>query len=135
MVKIDDFRNFNLYKRSIDLTKITYSAVNTSNNKLSLSEAVLIRKRAVTVARKIASGISQANILILFKQLNEAKREIYQLKKVVDELTNRGKLQTKSLMNFESCLLEIIKLLNAYFNFVATKATKHKNSKGDRIDE
>ena|SRR5699024_4439339 len=118
MTKVDNFRAFNLYKRSIDLTKTTYDATNSNQNNFTDAEALLIRKKALTISNKIASAIVQVNMTIRFKKLNEAKVALIQLQSVMMDLKKKNKIANHSWQDIENCSTEIMKLLHGYFGWL-----------------
>jgi len=121
MVKIDHFRGFILYERSLDLTKLIYEISYKFEEDLTDGEVRLIRKHAGSIPNQIASAITQINMKVRFKKLNEAVATLMQLKVVVQNLKTRKKINYQSWQIFEKYRIEVIKLLNGYFGWIGSK--------------
>lgn len=121
MYKVENFRLFNLYNRSLDLTKVIYDVTHKADGFLTDSEVKIIREKVVIITRKIASGISQVNLSYRFKLLNEAKATLNQLKFIMDSNKTRKKIDLDSLQIFEKYRIEIISLLKGYLGWNSSK--------------
>lgn len=118
MIKVEDFRAFDLYDRSVDLTIAISQAIKVCQGNLLEKEIEVIRKKAVIVPSKIAAAISQVNFKVRFKKLNEAKGILIQLKSIMFELTKRKKIDESSWQTVNSCSIDVMKLINGYFRWL-----------------
>jgi hypothetical protein len=121
MKRVENFRLLTLYDRSIELTKTIYDVSHTDKGSLTDLEIKLIRKKAVIIPSKIASGISQMNMKFRCKKLNEAKATLIQLRLLMDNLKMRKKIDCQLWLVFEKYRIEVIKLLNGYFGWIGSK--------------
>lgn len=124
MTKVDNFRSYNLYKRSIDLTSISYNIIHSCKNNLTEAEVALIRKKVVTLSIKIASAIAQVKMAIRFKKLNEAKFALIQLQSAMRVLKRKNKIDEYLWHEIENCSTEIMKLLHGYFGWISKSKCK-----------
>lgn len=127
MVRIENFRTLDLYKRSIDLTMVISKAISNCEGNLSEKEMQIIRKKAVLIPNKIAAAISQVNMKVRFKKLNEAKSTVIQLKTFILELKKREQIDEQIWQEVDDCSIEVMKLLNGYFIWLSSnKSINHK---------
>ncbi|MFD1173942.1 four helix bundle protein [Oceanobacillus picturae] len=116
MIKVDNFRNFDLYNCSLSLTKEILQLI--KNKKLNISEKEIMQLRRATIAIpwKIASGISQLNIKLRFKRLNAAKESLNCVDKLVRNIKACNQLSQRTFNIIE----ELYKLFNGYFRWLST---------------
>jgi len=123
-MRIDNFRNYDLYRCSLDLTQSIYKLMD-KENFFSSHERREFHKIAIAVPKLIASGIGQSNMKIRFKQLNKMKDCLLELK----HLSNSSHLiESKGygylLNEIENNRLQVLKLLHGYFGWL--KRSKKK---------
>lgn len=126
MKRVENFHDFNLYQRSLDLVKDIYNA--TQNGNLLKAEANLIRKKSVAISSLIASAIAQANMKVRFKRLNEAKGILIQIRLFMLELKIKNKIDSSTWGKIEKRTIEVMKLLNAFFGYM--KKSKYRKIRG-----
>ncbi|GAE37657.1 four helix bundle protein [Halalkalibacter akibai] len=126
MTKVENFRSFNLYNRSTDLTMTVRQATNIYKANLTEQEISILNKNAVIIPKKIAAAISQVNMKERFKKLNEAKSTLIQLEMIMLELKKRKKIDEQSWREVDDYLMEVMKLLNGYFSWISRRKPKSK---------
>lgn len=125
MLKVENFRNLFLYKRSLVLTNEVFKWIKSNDDFLYESEE--IRKIAVTIPKKIASAIAQVNMKIRFKRLNDAKMKLRKLFEKLIEIKNSFKVDYQSWQQIVDRSIEVMKLLNAYFKWISNKRQRNSN--------
>ncbi|MQR93689.1 four helix bundle protein [Fictibacillus phosphorivorans] len=124
MERVENFRDFQLYLRSMDLTRESYEVIHVCKEELTDKEVALIRKMAVTIPIKIASAIGQVNMKVRFKMLNNAKVILIQLRATMMEFNKKKKVDDHSLTRVNGYLEEILKLLYGYFGWISNEKAK-----------
>jgi|SRR5690625_542282 len=123
-MKVNNFRNYELYRCSLDLTQSIYKLMD-KEKFFSSVERREFHKIAIFVPKLIASGIGQSNMKILFKRLNKVKDFLLELK----NLSNLSHLKENKgysylLNEIENNRLKVWKLLHGYFGWL--KRSKKK---------
>lgn len=118
MTKIENFRAFTLYERSLQLSMAIRKAIQTCDDSLPYKDAKLIEKRAMCLPTRIASGIAQVNMKVRFKKMNEAVVIMTQLKIMMERLKRRKMIDHQLWQEIENISLELIKLFNGYFGWM-----------------
>ncbi|MDF1510662.1 four helix bundle protein [Robertmurraya sp. DFI.2.37] len=121
MTKVENFRTFNLYSRSINLTMAINQATNLCKEDLIDKEVRIIRKKAVIISIKIAAAIAQVNVKVRFRKLNEAKSTIIQLRAIMLEMKKRKKIDEQLWQKVDDHSVEVLKLLHGYFGWMKRK--------------
>lgn len=124
MTKIEDFRAFTLYKRSLQLLMTISKAIQTCEDNLPYKDAKLIQKRAICLPIRIASAIAQVNMNVRFRKLNEAVAIMTQLKIILERLNRRKIIDDQLWQEIENISLELIKLFNGYFGWMGRRKEK-----------
>ncbi|MEQ2529417.1 hypothetical protein WMO40_22355 [Bacillaceae bacterium CLA-AA-H227] len=120
MVRVNSFRNFTLYQRSLDLTRVVYEVSHIYKESLSNGNIGLIRKYAGHIPNQIASALIQVNMNVRFRKLNEAVATLKKLRVLMNNLEMRKEIDYKSWCLFEQYRIEVIKLLNGYFGWLGS---------------
>lgn len=118
MTKVESFRTFNLYSRSINLTMAINQAINLCKEDLIDKEVRIVRKKAVIIPIKIAAAIAQVNVKVRFRKLNEAKSTIIQLRAIMLEMKKRKKIDDQLWQEVDDYSIEVLKLLHGYFGWM-----------------
>jgi hypothetical protein len=119
MAKVENFRSFAVYNRAIDLSIVIKQATKSCKANLTEREIVVLNKNVVTIPIRIAAAITQVNIKVRFKKLNEAKSILIQLQTIMLELKKRKKIDEQSWGKVEELSIEVMKLLNGYFRWIS----------------
>ena len=124
MAMVENFRTFDVYNRSIDLSMAIKQATSSCKENLTEHEVGVINKNAVTIPNKIAAAISQVNMKVRFKKLNEAKSTLIQLQTIMLELKKRKKIDEQMWQEVDDNSTEVMKLLNGYFKWISRRKSK-----------
>ena len=119
MVKVENFRTFDVYNRSVDLSMAIKQATNGCKANLTEYEIGVINRNAIVIPNKIAAAIAQVNMKIRFKKLNEAKSTVIHLQTIMLELKKRKKIEEQSWKKVNDYSIEVMKLLNGYFRWIS----------------
>lgn len=124
MAKVENFRTFDVYNRSIDLSLAVKQATNNCMTNLTEHEVGVINKNAITIPNRIAAAVAQVNMKVRFKKLNEAKSTLIQLQTIMLELKRSKKIDEQSWKKVEELSTEVMKLLNGYFGWISSRKQK-----------
>lgn len=124
MAKVENFRTFDVYNRSIDLLMAIKQATKSCKADLTEQEIGVLNKNVVTIPIKVAAAIAQVNMKVRFKKLNEAKSTLIQLQTIMLELKKRKKIDEQSWGKVEELSIEVMKLLNGYFGWISGRKQK-----------
>jgi len=116
MEEIGSPRNMNLYKRSLLFSKLVLDWTLDKREKIGEKEFIQIRKMAVEIPKNITKAIVDINIKDKFKKLNRAKDTFLDL---TGRLRKLGMDVSENKLNELS--LELLKLFNGYFGYLAKK--------------
>mgnify|MGYP001420374334 CR=1 FL=1 len=119
MVKVENFRTFDVYNRSIDLSMAIKQATNSCRGNLTEHEVSVIYKNAITIPNKIAAALAQVNMKVRFKKLNEAKSTLIQLQTIMLEMKKGKKIDDQIWQEVNDYSTEVMKLLNGYFKWIS----------------
>lgn len=122
MEDIGNPRNMNLYKRSLLYTKLVLEWTVDKREEIGEKEFIQIRKMAVGIPKNISKAVVDINIKEKFKKLNQAKDSFLKLTDKLQELGMNG-----SEIGLDGLSLELLKLFNGYFGYLAKK--KKMNSR------
>lgn len=117
MTKVKDFRAFCVYQKSLELSVEVNKAGKTHKGKMSQSEYIMLQNKAFCITSNIASAISQMNMKVQFKKLNQAKATLHQLMSITEDLIRRNKLDETLGHQIICKSIEVMKLLNGYFGW------------------
>lgn len=120
MVKVNSFRNFTLYQRSLDLLRVVYESSHKCEESLTDGNIRLIRKYAGHIPNQIASALIQVNMNVRFRKLNEAVATLKKLSVLMKSLEMRKKIDFQAWRVFEQYRIEVIKLLYGYFGWLGS---------------
>lgn len=121
MVKVQNFRKFDVYNRSIDLSMAVKQVINNCKANLTEREVGVLSKNAVTIPNKVAAAIGQVNMRVRFKKLNEAKSTVIQLQTIILDLKKRKKIDEQLWQKVDEYSIEVMKLLNGYFKWMGER--------------
>jgi hypothetical protein len=124
MKRVENFRDFQLYLRSMYLTRESYEVIHVCKEDLTDKEVALIRKMAITIPIKIASAVGQVNMKLRFKNLNNAKSIVIQLRATLLEFNKKKKVDDHSFTRIDGYLEDILKLLHGYFWWISNEKAK-----------
>lgn len=116
MEEIGNPRNMNLYKRSLLYSKLVLDWTMDNREEIGEKEFMRIRKMAVGIPKNIAKAIVDINIKDKYKKLNQAKDTFLKLTDKLQELGMDG-----SENGLDGLSLELLKLFNGYFGYLAQK--------------
>jgi hypothetical protein len=117
MIKVKNFRAFSLYQKSLELLVDVNKAGKIQKGKLSELEYRLLQNKAMCITSNISSAISQVNMKVQFKKLNQAKATLLQLRSLTEELLRRNKLDKTLGQQIIFQSIEVMKLLNGFFGW------------------
>lgn len=112
---VPNFRKSALYQRSLDLIYEVYRTVDEDCDKIGEVEAMLLRKRAVRITKKVTHALVEQNIKMKFKNLNEAKEELELLLNQVYKLCDKKRIDEFNGFNIDYYADQVIKLVNNHF--------------------
>lgn len=121
MVKVENFRNLDVYNRSIDLLMAVKRVINGCKVDLTEYEVGVLYKNAVIIPNKIAAAIGQVNMKVRFKKLNKAKSTVIQLQTIMLDLKKRKKIDEQLWQKVDEYSIEVMKLLNGYFKWMGKR--------------
>lgn len=121
MIKVQNFRKFDVYNRSIDLSMTVKQVINNCKANLTEREVGVLSKNAVTIPNKVAAAIGQVNMKVRFKKLNEAKSTVIQLQTIMLDLKKRKKIDEQLWQKVDEYSIEVMKLLNGYFKWMGKR--------------
>lgn len=121
MVKVENFRNLDVYNRSIDLLMAVKRVINGCKVDLTEYEVGVLYKNAVIIPNKIAAAIGQVNMKVRFKKLNEAKSTVIKLQTIMFDLKKRKKIDEQLWQKVDEYSIEVMKLLNGYFKWMGKR--------------
>lgn len=121
MVKVQNFRKFDVYNRSIDLSMAVKQVINNCKANLTEREVGVLSKNAVTIPNKVAAAIGQVNMKVRFKKLNKAKSTVIQLQTIMLDLKKRKKIDEQLWQKVDEYSIEVMKLLNGYFKWMGER--------------
>ena len=130
MAKVENFRTFAVYNRSIDLSMSVKQAINDRKADLTEYEIGVLNKNAVIIPNKIAAAIAQVNMKVRFKKLNEAKSTVIQIQTIILELKKRKKIDEQLWKEVDSYLMEVMKLMNGYFKWLKNDRKQNQIMEG-----
>src|SRR5690606_6711087 len=124
MAKVENFRTFDVYNRSIDLSMAVKQIINGCKADLTEYEVGVLYKNAVIIPNKIAAAIGQVNMKVRFKKLNEAKSTVIQLQTIMLDLKRRKKIDEQLWQEVDEYSIQVMKLLNGYFGWISKSKEK-----------
>jgi hypothetical protein len=109
---VHDFRRSALYQRSLDLCKEVYRFVKIQDDKVMEKEAIDLRRKAVSLVKKVAIALIQQNVKMQFKKLNEAKKDLMNLEALLQEFS----IDEFTKQRIADQSVQVIRLLNYSFS-------------------
>lgn len=107
-------RKMNLYKNSLRFSVLVLNWLANNYHNIEGEEIVKLRKMAVAIPKDIASGVVDIHLKNKFKKLNKAKETFLDL---TNKLRDIGMDKNEKRLIVMS--LELIKLFNGYFGYLA----------------
>lgn len=121
MIRVENIRYFILYQRSLNLVSETYRFCEQWQDILTKKEIEELRYLVVTIPMKIASSVSQQNMKVTFKELNEAKQLLRKLQWKVSGVIEQYDIGQWGHSLIADYHMQVLKLINAYFRKLSNR--------------
>jgi four helix bundle protein len=113
--QVEDFRQFHLYNRSINLMESIYYFIDNPDLNINEVDANKAYRLATDIPLLIATGIGQLNMTERNEKFNEVKDTLKDLRRQMDQFQKLTPYLREFSNDIENLRVQVLKLLNHYF--------------------
>lgn len=124
-MRVENFRKYNLYDRSLDLMIAIYRLIDNYALDPDDRQAKELYRCAIKIPKLFASGIGQTNMNVRVKRFNKAKDKLDDLRVAIIFYKEQSHIDRRCLDEIEENRVQLLKLMNGYFGWLSkTKYSK-----------
>lgn len=120
-MRVDNFRQYTLYNRALDLMCSIDQLINNGEWDLRDNSLRELTQTAIKIPQTIAYGIGQSNLKVRIKKFNEVKEQLIKLGQLLDCYDLQDGVSKVVLNEIEGNRIQVLKMLNAYFGMLKNK--------------